>query len=173
MADGEWYYARNNQQQGPVPLHALQEMAHSGQLQPGDLVWRQGMPNWLPAAQVPELAAAPAAPAPAPSAPAYPPPPQQVQYGGYYPPQQPQYAAPVPSYLAQSVLCTLFCCVPFGVVAIIYAAQVGSKLGVGDYPGAMAASQNAKMWCWISFGLGLTVIVGWFFLAIVGAAAQP
>jgi hypothetical protein len=61
----------------------------------------------------------------------------------------------IPTYLAQAILITLFCCMPFGIVAIVYAAQVGSKLAAGDYAGAQAASGSAKMWCWIGFGLGL------------------
>jgi len=65
MANGEWYYARGNQQQGPVALQAIQDMVRSGQLQPTDLVWRQGMPNWLAASQVPELGISQAAAAPA------------------------------------------------------------------------------------------------------------
>ena len=37
MANDEWYYARGNQQQGPVSLQAVQEMVRSGQIQPNDL----------------------------------------------------------------------------------------------------------------------------------------
>ena len=55
MANGEWYYARGGQQQGPVEAHVVQEMIRSGQLHPSDLVWQQGMPNWLAAGQVPQL----------------------------------------------------------------------------------------------------------------------
>src|SRR5438067_9977882 len=55
MSNGDWFYARNNQQQGPVALPALRDMARSGQLQPTDLVWREGMANWLAAQQMPEL----------------------------------------------------------------------------------------------------------------------
>src|SRR3982750_4359636 len=31
------------------------------------------------------------------------------------------YAQDIPSYLTQAILCTLFCCVPPGIVAIVYA----------------------------------------------------
>jgi hypothetical protein len=67
-------------------------------------------------------------------------------------------APSIPNYLVQSILVTLFCCLPLGVVAIVYAAQVNGKVQAGDIQGAMDASKNAKMWCWISFGLGLAVI---------------
>jgi hypothetical protein len=78
----------------------------------------------------------------------------------------PYFAAPVgapggtvPNYLVQSILVTLCCCLPAGVVAIIFAAQVNSKLAAGDVAGAMAASRNAKIWSWVGFGLGCAAIV--------------
>jgi hypothetical protein len=64
----------------------------------------------------------------------------------------------VPNYLVFSILATACCCLPAGIPAIVYASQVNSKLQTGDLAGAQAASNNAKMWCWISLGLGLAVI---------------
>jgi hypothetical protein len=61
----------------------------------------------------------------------------------------------VPNYLVQSILVTLFCCLIGGIVSIIYAAQVNGKLAAGDVRGAIEASNNAKTWCWVSFGIGL------------------
>jgi len=40
----------------------------------------------------------------------------------------------------QAILCTLFCCLPFGIVAIVFAAQVDGKLAAGDYNGAVYSS---------------------------------
>jgi hypothetical protein len=74
----------------------------------------------------------------------------------------------VPNYLVHSILCTLFCCVPFGIVGIVYAAQVNSKLAAGDYTGAVETSKKARMWCWISFGIGLGWIIIWLFFVILG-----
>lgn len=52
----EWYYAQQEQQLGPVPLSQLQRMIADGTLNPAtDLVWQQGMADWLPAAQVPAV----------------------------------------------------------------------------------------------------------------------
>jgi len=82
-----------------------------------------------------------------------PPPPYQGGYAGGAAP------ANVPNYLVQSILVTLCCCIPLGVVAIVFAAQVNGKLAAGDVAGAMDASRKAKMWCWIAFGVGLVVIV--------------
>ncbi|NEO63885.1 MAG: CD225/dispanin family protein [Moorea sp. SIO4G2] len=67
--------------------------------------------------------------------------------------------SPVPNYLPQAILVTLFCCFPFGIVAIVYAAQVNTKLQAADYEGAVTASDNAKKWCWISFISGAIILV--------------
>ncbi|MBI4559146.1 MAG: CD225/dispanin family protein [Candidatus Hydrogenedentes bacterium] len=65
----------------------------------------------------------------------------------------------IPTYLAPAILVTLFCCLPFGIVAIVYAAQVSGRMAGGDYIGAAELSRKAKMWCWVSFGIGLAFIV--------------
>lgn len=94
-----------------------------------------------------------------------PPPPVQPGYGGAAPSQ------PVPNYLVQAILVTLFCCLPAGVVSIVFAAQVNGKLQAGDYAGATQASKNAKTWAWVSFGVGLGVIVLYLLIFVVLAAA--
>ncbi|MCX6151091.1 MAG: CD225/dispanin family protein [Ignavibacteriales bacterium] len=67
----------------------------------------------------------------------------------------------VPTYLAQAILVTIFCCLPLGIPAIIFAARVNSRLILGDVPGAQYFSQKAKTWCWIAFGVALTIIIIW------------
>src|SRR5271154_3257852 len=66
-----------------------------------------------------------------------------------------QPVANVPNYLVFAILVTVLCCLPAGIPAIVYAAQVNGKLQAGDIAGAQQASNNAKMWCWISAGVGL------------------
>jgi uncharacterized membrane protein YvbJ len=78
---------------------------------------------------------------------------------------------PVENYLVFAILATVLCCLPTGIVAIIYAAQVNGKLQIGDLAGAKAASDNAKMWCWISFGLGLAVTVVSVMLMMLGVVS--
>jgi len=75
----------------------------------------------------------------------------------------------VPNYLVFSILATVLCCIPAGIPAIVYSAQVNSKLLQGDLAGAQAASSNAKMWCWISFGLGLATFGVTVLLTMIGA----
>lgn len=74
--------------------------------------------------------------------------------------------ATVPNYLVFAILTTVFCCLPAGIPAIVFAAQVNGKLQAGDFAGAQAASANAKTWCWVSFGVGLGVSVLWIMLAM-------
>jgi hypothetical protein len=81
----------------------------------------------------------------------------------------PASAVKIPNYLVQSILVTLFCCLPFGIVSIVYAAQVNGKVQAGDIQGAVDASGKAKMWCWIGFGLGLVFSILYFGVVILGA----
>lgn len=66
---------------------------------------------------------------------------------------------PPQNYLALAIISTLFCCQIFGIIAIIYAAQVNSKYLAEDYVGAERASSNAKLWGFLSVGIGLLIIV--------------
>lgn len=48
----EWFYSKAGQQQGPVTAKQLRQMVQEKQLVPHDLVWKEGMPDWLPAVQM-------------------------------------------------------------------------------------------------------------------------
>lgn len=61
----------------------------------------------------------------------------------------------VQNYLIPAILSTVFCCLPLGVVSIIFATQVNSKVASGDIAGAMEASKKAKMFMFIAIGAGL------------------
>jgi Tfp pilus assembly protein PilE len=71
-----------------------------------------------------------------------------------------QPAQQVSSHLAPAILVTIFCCLPFGIPAIVFAAQVNGKLAAGDYAGALKASGNAKIWCWVAFAVGIVFTIG-------------
>jgi hypothetical protein len=60
-----WFYARGNGHNGPIQLADLQRMVDAGDIGPSTLVWRNGLPNWLPAHQVSELRFPVSAPVPA------------------------------------------------------------------------------------------------------------
>ena len=78
----------------------------------------------------------------------------------------------VPNHLVWAILATLCCCLPGGIVAIVYAAQVDGKLAGGDYEGALSSSNNAKLWSWISFGIGGFFTLIYFIAIFTGAIAD-
>jgi hypothetical protein len=90
------------------------------------------------------------------------------------PPPAPGYNAPVgggtppPNHLVWSILTTLFCCLPLGIVSIIFAAQVNGKWQAGDYAGALDSSQKAKRFAiWAAVG-GVIVTIIYVALAAAG-----
>jgi len=96
--------------------------------------------------------------------------------GQYGQPQQQPYRPSalldVPNYLVQAILCTVFCCLPFGIVAIVFAAQVNGKLAAGDYQGAVSCSHSARTWCWVSFWLVIVPIILGFLIMLAGIGAR-
>ena len=142
-ADGQKY--------GPVSAEQLRQWIAEGRVNAQTRAQAEGSAEWKPLGQFPELASlfgaagVPAAPTPA---------------------TQPK--PTVPNYLVQAIFVTLCCCLPFGIPAIVFAAQVNGKLATGDIAGAMESSRKAKMWCWVSFGLGIVSSVIGFLAGILG-----
>lgn len=56
MPSVQYMVAINGQQYGPYNMQQMQQMAQSGQINAQVLVWAQGMPQWIAAGSVPELA---------------------------------------------------------------------------------------------------------------------
>jgi hypothetical protein len=133
----------NQVEYGPITADQLRAWITEGRVNAQTPVQGQGDTTWKPLSMFPEFAS---------SLPTTPPPMSSSTPAAA---PSPSGGATVPNYLVQAILCTLCCCLPLGVVAIVYAAQVNGKVQAGDYQGAQAASKNAKMWCWIAFGLGI------------------
>ena len=85
----------------------------------------------------------------------------------------PQFPDPgqIQNYLVPSILVTLCCCVPAGIVAIVYAAQVNTKIAAGDIAGAQESSRLAKLWSWIGFAFGALVAAIYATFIIIGAVS--
>lgn len=66
-----WYFAKpDGQREGPFPITVLKGRMAAGQLQPTDLIWKQGFSAWTPAREVPDLYGPSPGAAPAPTIPA-------------------------------------------------------------------------------------------------------
>ena len=70
------------------------------------------------------------------------------------------YTSQVPpkTYLLESILVTLFCCLPFGIAGIVNASNVESRFYLSDIDGARRASLAAKKWTTIGFWIGIASI---------------
>ena len=77
--------------------------------------------------------------------------------GPYAPNYRTENRPHVPNHLVWAILSTIFCCLPTGVVSIVYAAQVNGLVIAGDFVGARESSEKAKTWAWVSFGVGILV----------------
>lgn len=89
------------------------------------------------------------------------------------PPAQPPTSEPPSNNLVWAILTTIFCCLPLGVVSIVFAAQVNSKWQAGDYAGAQDASRKAKQWAIWSAVAGVVVAVLYVVLALVVGLNLP
>ncbi|PWD49600.1 hypothetical protein C8046_01620 [Serinibacter arcticus] len=99
-----------------------------------------------------------------------PPPPPAAPYSPY----SSAYASgpvgtPPANNLVWAILTTVLCCLPAGVVSIVFAAQVNSKWAMGDAAGAQRSAANARTWAIVSAVLG--VIAGIVVFASQGASS--
>lgn len=81
--------------------------------------------------------------------------------------QTPIPQTPPKNWLVESILVTLFCCLPFGIAGIVFASQVNSKFAAGDYNGALQASRDAAKWTKIGFWAGIIAIVAYAIFAFL------
>lgn len=143
------------------------------------LVWTQGMEQWKPAQEVPELSFLFSyASAPTPN---YQPETNQNYNYAYDSSQKPLKPK---TWLTESILVTvisfLFCCNVFGllgIIAIVKATQVDSDYARGDYAAALQSSKDARKWTLIVFWISIVLVLLYiaFFVAMfysIGSIAE-
>jgi hypothetical protein len=101
---------------------------------------------------------------------------QQPQWQGQqpgWPAQQAgwQGAREPDNYLVWAILSTVLCCIPFGIVSIVYSTKVSSLWAQGQYNEAQEAANNAKKWAIIGAITGPVVAVTFAILWFVLIAA--
>ena len=87
-------------------------------------------------------------------------------YQSSYQPEKPINWVP---YLVLSIVTTLCCCLPFGIVGIVYATKINSAMNAGNYEEAQRSARTAKIWIIVAAVVGViaNIIVG--VMAAVGA----
>lgn len=144
----EYYYLdANQQQQGPIPPS---DFLRTG-ITKHTLLWKKGMPGWQAAGNIPEIAAyfqsTATPPPPLSSSPASGP------SSDGQPRQKPD------NFLIWSILTTVLCCLPFGIVGIIFSVKADGLWSNGDYDGAVRAAEKAKLFCILSAALAVASYV--------------
>lgn len=143
------------------------EIASMGVVSPSLRVWHKGLPEWVAISEVPELAALLPAGSEA----------GEVEdvVAEETVVEEVRHAQPTPepvrtfvsvdsapkmpaTYLPWNVLATVCCCLPVGIVGIIFSSKVTRKFNEGDLVGARRASEQAA-WCLIiAIVLGLVAL---------------
>jgi hypothetical protein len=102
---------------------------------------------------------------------------QGYQQPGYQQPYGPQAGyqgmsgIPPKTWMVESILVLLFCCLPFGIVGVVYASKVSGLYAGGRYLEAEQASRDAGKWTKIGFFCGLTIILLYVLLVFVFGVA--
>lgn len=158
----KYYIAENGHPAGPFELNDL--LKHG--LTINSLLWNETMSGWTVASNIPEVMSFLRGTTSQPIPPLPPQPGRQYGYQQYsnQPYQQPMFPMP-DTHMVGAILVTLFCCVPFGVVAIIKASQVSSCYSSGDYAGAIQSSNEAKKW--IIWGIVSDIILILLYLLLI------
>jgi interferon-induced transmembrane protein len=69
----------------------------------------------------------------------------------------------VPNYLIPAIISAV-CCLPLGVVGIIFAAQVNGKVAAGNMAGALDSAKKAKLFSIIAIALGVVLWGGYLLM---------
>lgn len=78
--------------------------------------------------------------------------------------------ADIPNYLPWSIVATVLCCMPVGIVSIIFASKANSAKAMGDYAGARKAAATAKTWIIVSVVAWVVAVGLYIGLVIMGGA---
>lgn len=151
----QYYYTDGKERYGPFSIDQLRER----NITADTLVWKEGMSDWLPAKRVSELDAL------------------LMPSEGFSSLAPPPFVTPSPTdpppknWLVESILVTLLCCLPLGIVGIINATKVESLWITGQREASLKASQDAAKWVKIAFFSGIVVIGLYLLLMVFGVLA--
>ena len=76
------------------------------------------------------------------------------------------------SLLAWSIVSTLFCCLPFGIAAILQSARVDGLWASGDYAGAHAAARKARYWMKWAAAVSIGLVTGYVVIVLYALSIE-
>ena len=187
----QYWINQDGEQSGPLTIDQLELMTLSEKT----FVWSAGFDDWKPLTQVPELAhllsTKGQANADIPPVPADEPvmgtpveqpvmgtpvepamgTPVEPAMGQPAPAAQQPYPACPPTNMVWAIISTILCCIPLGIVAIIYANKVSKKYYEGDIAAAEHYSEVSAWWCigTIVAGIALQPLVSLIQMSLMGA----
>ena len=146
-----FYVLENGERKGPYTIEELRQ----GKLSPDTLVWTEGETGWRKAGEMPALAGL---------------------FPSSIPPVPPaEEAAPRPTmpktWLVESILVMVLCCLPFGLVGLVYASKVETAYWAKDYAQAARYSRSAKTWTLWGVGVSAGLVVLYLLIVLVAAVA--
>jgi hypothetical protein len=178
--DGQQYYAKD--------IVELQQWVNEGRITPQMMIEDMSLARTTPASQVPGLQWGPPQQF-QPQGQQYQPPstpfrptsqpgpdpgvdPRNIPRNQPYQPQTPyprQYGGPVvQAPFVKAIIATACCCLPLGVVSLVYASQVSGHMTRGDYLSAQQAAKNADTWANVSIAIGVVGVILQFAFGLVG-----
>ena len=152
MEDKKYFYSDGVNRFGPFTLSELKEQNITRET----LVWYNGMEQWQKAGTLIEL---------------------NSLFNSVPPPIDHEVnpgTRPIPprTWLLESILVTLFCCLPLGIVGIVYAAKVDTAYSRGAYADAIRYSLDAGRWTKIGFWIGIAWPLIYLLLVLLGVTAS-
>ena len=144
------FVGKNDEQYGPFTVNQINESIAKGEFSLEDLGWYEGLDEWKPLRNIEGIIDAAVIASNVSSSS------NNINAS----------SEQVPSNLVWGILSTLCCCLPLGIVSIVYASKVEGYVFAGDIETAKENSKKAAMWAWISFGVSIAGGIIWF---IIGA----
>ena len=150
----KYFYSDGTSKFGPFSIEELREKNITEET----LIWFQGLSEWLPARHFSELSDILAS---------SPPPITSISSDSHTQSSYINNRQPPKTWLVESILATLFCCLPLGIVGIVNASRVESRFHAGDFDGAQQASADAAKWTKLSLGIGVAVGVIYIIVMLI------
>jgi len=150
------FVGKNDEQYGPFTVNQINESIAKGEFSLEDLGWYEGLDEWKPLRNIEGIIDAAVIASNVSSSS------NNINAS----------SEQVPSNLVWGILSTLCCCLPLGIVSIVYASKVEGYVFAGDIETAKENSKKAAMWAWISFGVSIAGGIIWFIIGAVSGGLE-